>query len=231
MTTQDYSENPHSPINNDSYPAIISNKQAERLWDRVADRYAAKPIADEDAYAHKIAATRDLLHSEAAVLELGCGTGSTALAHAPYVKHIMAIDVSSRMIEIARRKAAAAKVENVEFLQNDIDQLQLTDKYFDAVLVLNLLHLLPNWKDHISACYNTLQPGGVFVSSTLCLSDGFSLIRLPALVGRMIGILPPLSFFTQNDLQQTLIKAGFDIEYRYAPARKAAVFLVARRPW
>jgi ubiquinone/menaquinone biosynthesis C-methylase UbiE len=39
------------------------------------------------------------------VLEFGCGTESTAIAHAPYVKHIQALDISSKMIDIAQGKA------------------------------------------------------------------------------------------------------------------------------
>ncbi len=51
------------------------------------------------------------------VLEFGCGTGTTAITHAPYVKHIRAIDISSNMIEIAQRKADAKNIKNVTFEQ------------------------------------------------------------------------------------------------------------------
>ena len=40
---------------------------------------------------------------------------STAISHAPYVKHIHAIDISSKMIEIAHGKVDAEKVTNVTF--------------------------------------------------------------------------------------------------------------------
>ena len=65
-------------------------------------------MADQAAYERKLAITRECLNPDAQVLELGCGTGSTAIAHAPYVRHIRATDVSSRMIEIARSKAEVA---------------------------------------------------------------------------------------------------------------------------
>jgi cyclopropane fatty-acyl-phospholipid synthase-like methyltransferase len=42
------------------------------------------------------------------LLEFGCGTGGTAIIHAPHVKHIRAIDISPRMIEIAKSRAEAA---------------------------------------------------------------------------------------------------------------------------
>lgn len=214
-----------------SLPAGLKNKRAERLWDWAADRYAAKPVADEAAYARKLAITREYLHPEANLLELGCGTGSTALAHAHYVKHIKAVDVSSRMIEIAISKAADAAIDNIEFLHKDVDHLQLPDEYFDFVLMLNLLHLLADWRLHITMAFNTLKPGGVFVSSTMCLSDGYTFTRLPLAAGWLVGLIPLMSFFTRDDLENVLVNAGFDLEYESAPARKTAVFLVARKPW
>ena len=90
-------------------------REPDKFWDKIAERYSKKPVADEAAYQKKLEVTRSYFHFEMKVLEFGCGTGSTAIAHAPYVKHILAIDISSKMIEIARAKAAADKVKNVTF--------------------------------------------------------------------------------------------------------------------
>ena len=72
------------------------------------------------------------------LLEIGCGTGSTAIIHAPYVKRIQAIDISSKMIEIAQRKADASKVENINFEQSAIDEFSVPDQSLDAVLGLSI---------------------------------------------------------------------------------------------
>ena len=65
-----------------------------RFWDRIAARYAKQPVADEAAYQKKLAKTREYFPPDMAVLEFGCGTGSTAMAHAPYVAHARATDLS-----------------------------------------------------------------------------------------------------------------------------------------
>ena len=67
-----------------------------KFWDRIAERYARTPVADETSYKKKLQITQDYLRPGMEVLEFGCGTGSTALIHAPYVKHIHAIDISSK---------------------------------------------------------------------------------------------------------------------------------------
>ena len=110
--------------------------QPNKFWDRVAESYAKKPVRDEAAYQKKLQVTRGHLRPDMDVLEFGCGTGSTAIAHAPYVKHIQAIDISSRMIEIARGKAEAGNLKNVTFTQSDISEFSVPDQTFDAVLGL-----------------------------------------------------------------------------------------------
>ena len=85
------------------------------FWNVLAKRYARQKIADPAAYERKLECTRRYLSAQAEVLEFGCGTGSTALLHAPHVRSIRAIDYSDRMIAIARAKAADQGIGNVTF--------------------------------------------------------------------------------------------------------------------
>ena len=85
-----------------------------RRWDRLAPNYARRPIADEAAYEHKLRLTQKLMTKDMTALELGCGSGSTAILHAPYVKSYLATDFSSSMIEIAREKAWSASLPNLK---------------------------------------------------------------------------------------------------------------------
>ena len=82
-----------------------------KFWNKIADRYSRRPISDEAVYEKKLDITRKYFRPDMEVLEFGCDTGTTAIAHAPYVKHIRATDISSKMIAIAQRKADAPGVE------------------------------------------------------------------------------------------------------------------------
>ncbi len=199
-----------------------------RLWNKVADRYAAKPVADHEAYAHKLAITQEYLHPGAVVLEQGCGTGSTALAHARHVKQIIATDLSMRMIEIARDKAAKAGIVNVDFECMSVGAGQIPDSSLDVVMMHSILHLLADWRQSIIQAHTMLKRGGVLVSSTPCLRNDAAFMRVLAPFGRLFGL--QLSFFSRNQLEQAMTAAGFEICYAWQPAPKTAVFLIARKP-
>ena len=78
-----------------------------RFWDKVARKYAANAIADIAGYEATLQRVRALLAPDQSVLEIGCGTGTTALRLASATRQMLATDVSTEMIAIAREKLAA----------------------------------------------------------------------------------------------------------------------------
>ena len=75
--------------------------QTPRIWNWIAKRYAKSPVKNEIVYQKKLQVTQEYFKPNMKVLEFGCGTGSTAIAHASYVNHILAADFSENMLEIA----------------------------------------------------------------------------------------------------------------------------------
>ena len=201
-----------------------------KFWDKIAQRYSRKPVSDEAAYQEKLRVTREYLRPDMEVLEFGCGTGSTAIAHATYVKHILATDISPKMIEIAKEKADVNDVENVTFKVATIEALDAADGAFDAALGLSLLHLLEDWEAAIAKVHKLLRPGGVFVSNTVCLGDKMKWFGFIGPIGRVLGLMPLVRIFTKNELEESLISVGFEIEYVWQPDDGRVVFIVARRP-
>lgn len=200
-----------------------------RFWDRVAVSYARKPVPDRAAYEKKLEITRTHLRSDMHVLEFGCGSGSTALSHAPYVHRIHGIDSSAKMIEIATAKAMAAGVPNVSFQQASIEDYAAAEGSFDAVLGLSILHLLDDWSGAIKKVHRLLKPGGVFVSNTACLDGNYFLLRKLAPLGEKLGLMPLVRFFTPEELRNAFTTAGFVIEREWHPNDGRTVFAVARK--
>lgn len=203
-----------------------------RFWDRVARKYAARRIGDEAGYARTLALAGALLGPGDAVLELGCGTGTTALALAPRCGRILATDVSPAMIAIAREKAAVAGATTVAFAVAPAHGPPDDAGPFDAVLAFNLLHLLPDRRAALRAAHARLKPGGHLVTKTPCLAETTPLLRLLIPAMRLVGMAPRVAFLTADDLERDLVEAGFAVVERArhgSRRRDPRIVLVARK--
>ena len=205
-------------------------KDQTKFWDWMAARYARQPVADEAVYQEKLTRTRQYFGNDCRVLEFGCGTGSTAIAHAPYVGHIYATDISANMLVIAREKACAAGVSNITFEQAELGDVDGEAASWDVILGMSILHLVPDMAGDITRVYSLLKPGGVFVSSSPCIADMSSGFRYVAPLFRWLPFLPSVTVFSRAGLEGNLENAGFDIETSWQPGENSAVFIVARKP-
>lgn len=108
---------------------------------------------------------RDLgLNEESVVVDLGAGTGTFALAIAPYCKRVVAVDVSPAMVSQLREKAAESGLDNVDVVHGGFLSYEHTGPPADFVYSRNVLHHLPEfWK--VIALQRTvgfMKPAGVF---------------------------------------------------------------------
>ncbi len=200
------------------------------FWNRQAARYSKKPIADEEAYAETLRRVRTHLKPEQRALELGCGTGTTALRLADATGSYRATDISEAMIRIAQEKAIAQGRSNLQFERGTLEDQLTRGETFDVVLAFNLLHLLPDHSKQLQHVSALLKPGGLFISKTPCLGDRSALLRLliPAL--RAVGQAPYVSFVTEQQLSANLANAGFEmLETGYYPVETRSLFVVARK--
>ncbi|MEQ8861718.1 MAG: class I SAM-dependent methyltransferase [Pseudomonadales bacterium] len=199
------------------------------FWDRIAPDYSERPIADTESYARKLAATQALMRPDMTVLEFGCGTGSTALAHASYVARIDATDVSAAMIGIGREKAATAGVGNVTFRQSGVEDFAAPDGAYDMVLALNLMHLLPDRATALTKIHRLLKPGGLFVSSTVCLADRLWFLRPVIPVLQWLGKAPYVSFAKSGAVLREIEDAGFVPREHWTRGRADSLFVIAEK--
>ncbi len=199
------------------------------FWNKLADKYSRQPISDEAAYQKKLEVTRKYFQPDMDVLEIGCGTGTTAIAHAPYVGHIRATDLSPRMVEIAKDKATAAGIDNVTFEALSVEALDVPGASIDVVMAHSILHLLEDKDRTIADIHSMLKPGGVFVTSTACIGDMMLPLRLIIPVGRFLRLIPLVKVFSVAELKHSLENAGFEIDYEWQPKKSAAAFIICRK--
>lgn len=210
----------------------MSTASDARFWDRTSRKYARSAISDQAGYERSLDRTRALLRAGDRVLELGCGTGTTALRLANEVQRYLATDISPGMIAIANEKLADGPVPALAFRATTADALVSDATAFNAVLGFNYLHLvrdLPGTLRHIHAL---LAADGLFISKTPCVGDMNPLFRIALPVMRAVGLAPYASVFRATELSQQIRDAGFDIlsiENHATKGNVARPYIVARK--
>ncbi|UWQ04698.1 class I SAM-dependent methyltransferase [Aliiroseovarius crassostreae] len=200
---------------------------ADEFWNKIAEKYSRDQIKDMASYEYKLAKTQEHMRPDMAVLEFACGTGSTALIHAPHVAKYHAVDLSSEMIRIARAKDGADKIR---FEVGDFTTMALEPESVGMVQGHSILHLLDDPAAAIRKAYDTLKPGGVFVTSTACLGKLWWL-KLALPIAQMLGKAPSVTWFTEDALRQMMRDAGFEIVEDWKPEGGiTALFLIAKKP-
>ncbi len=206
-----------------------------KFWNKIARKYAKNPIADMAAYEYTLERTASSLSPRQRVVEIGGGTGTTAVRLAPHVAQYIGTDVSDEMIAIAREKNAAEAVAHLSFEQFDVDT-EHTTKTYDVIFGFNVLHLLRGSDYGISTLDQMLQPGGLLITKTICYPDGWRGIALRSIIAvmpllRMIGKAPFVRIPTIPDLHAAFDALGYEVlEQGNYPASQPRRFIVARKP-
>lgn len=211
--------------------------QSSAFWDKAAPKYAKSTISDMAAYEYTLGRTRNYLTLKDKVLELGCGTGSTALALAPNVEKITAIDLSPCMLAIAQEKTELAGVNNLSFEVGA--DVPVQDQY-DVVMGYSLFHLVPDMEIRFAQINDLLPKGGYFISKTTCLGQRATgiggalkslMIRIVIPVMQLVGKAPYVRSFSVKELEAAVVNAGFEIveSGNHPKGPPPARYIVARK--
>lgn len=205
-----------------------------KFWDGIAEKYARSPIKDMEGYEYTLERTRSYIDADDHVLELGCGTGSTALLLAGSAGKITASDISGAMLDVGRRNAREKGIDNVEFLLGDAFEPELDGQTFDVIMAMNVLHLVEDLEAVLRRAHSLLKPDGVLISKTPCLGDSNVLMRgvfrvlIPVM--QLFRRAPFVAFLSTPELERRTEAAGFKLIERVAvPAKGGRPYLVARR--
>ena len=119
-------------------------------WDRLRD----------DLYGERfhLGALAALAQGDWVLGDLGCGTGETSAALAPFVSRIIAVDTSAAMLQAARRRLQS--FDNVDLRRGDLESLPIDDARLDAATMMLVLHFVPEPEHALAEVSRVLKPGG-----------------------------------------------------------------------
>jgi SAM-dependent methyltransferase len=139
-------------------------KQAEKNYPLRVDPYLLyhKPYYDPTAlreFGLALQVLQRWLPRGGTVLDLGCGPGWSSLFLARAGWSVLGVDISERMIEIARERAAQENV-SVAFAVADLEGLDLPQRDFDGALLFDALHHCPRYDRVLARACDHLRSGG-----------------------------------------------------------------------
>ena len=97
------------------------------------------------------------------VLDLGSGAGTDSLVAAQMVGEsgrVTGIDMTPQMLAKARAAAAEMRIEHVEFVEGEAEQLPFPDDSFDVVISNGVIDLIPDKEAVFTQLFRVLAPGG-----------------------------------------------------------------------
>ena len=131
-----------------------------KIWDWYAPIYKRAMRAEERSYAFLYRRIPKLVRAKE-VLELATGPGVLAKRIAPVTKRMLATDYSEGMIAEAKKGACP---KNLRFEVAAAMDLPYADASFDAVIIVNALHLVPEPERALREIARVLRPDGILIA-------------------------------------------------------------------
>ena len=172
------------------------------------------------------------------ILDIGCGTGTYIVEYAKQGANVMAIDISEKLLEVARK---SCKGLSIRFREGDILEMKLPKERFDIVTAILVTGHINNLNKFFSRILRLLKPNGLLVVTyshpygrgVYIKPDTKKRVRQKDIRRSMEllsdwgdGILAPVIKRSLSDCLNPLFKAGFCM----TEVEEPGVLLVGARP-
>ena len=190
---------------------MTAMREHKNFWDKNAGRYDRFMRKDRAAYEKMYELIRPIVKNKT-VLELATGTGLIAKNIVNAAAHIEATDASAEMIAEAKRDTSSAKLH---FSVQDMFRLPYANGSFDAVIVSNALHIVPQPEKALAEIRRVLKDDGVLIAPTFTHAGNSFSGKVRAFFMKLAGF-PLHSKWTSEEYMTFLRQNGWTV-------RKSAV--------
>jgi ubiquinone biosynthesis O-methyltransferase len=203
--------------------------RTEKFWDKLANQFDRHAKYFE---APPVERAKKYLKDSDTVLDFGCATGTVTGEIAFSVKEITGIDISSKMIDIAKSKANESEIKNVAFRQATIFDTDYKRESFDVILAFNILHFFEDTIKVLQRMHELLKADGRIIIAIACTGQRtFSNTLQRILFTPMIKmrLIPYMKFIRIAELRDSLNRAGFQVEAVENLTSPVNYFVVAKK--
>jgi len=145
-----------------------TKRSAAFTFNAAADAYDNTALDFRDYYGRKTVEKLSIWEG-AQVLDVCCGTGSSAIPAAELVGpsgFVIGIDLAERLLALAREKAHQRALENIAFRAADMLELDYQPESFDVVLCVFGIFFAPDMPAAVRQLWRLVRPGGKFAITT-----------------------------------------------------------------
>ncbi len=149
-------------------PLKQAKAKAAATYDAAADHFEDEPLGFWDRIGQRTVDRLGLL-AGAKVLDVGCGTGASALPAAEVIGRdgsVVGIDLSARLLDRGRSKARTRGLTNVEFQLGDMTALEYPNGHFDAVVSVFSIFFVPDMEGLVRELWRMVRPQGKLAVTT-----------------------------------------------------------------
>ena len=183
----------------------------KKFWQRYAPIYSLFMKSADKSYDEICAKVDGYLKKDMKVLELACGTGMFTFRLADKVKSWEATDFAENMVKEA--KAAYEKngkvIEGLDFSVQDATNLPYENASFDAVMIANALHIMPEPEKALSEIRRVLKTGGLLYAPTFVHGEGAAFAFRTGLI-ELFGFKAYMKP-TNEEFAQFIAQQGFEV--------------------
>jgi ubiquinone/menaquinone biosynthesis C-methylase UbiE len=142
--------------------------KAQAAYNAASDHFDDEPLAYWARIGgHTVERLR--LPIGARVLDVGCGTGASAIPAATAVGpagSVVGVDLADQLLDRARERAGRQRLINVEFRQADMEALGYPNDTFDAVVSVFSVFFVPDMTKQVAELWRMVKPGGQLAITT-----------------------------------------------------------------
>lgn len=184
---------------------MSADKSNRKFWERIAFLYTPFIEKKDSAYKTLCKEIEPYLTKDMQVLELACGTGQLTFSLADKADTWTATDFSEKMITLAKDRSVN---EKITFSVQDATNLPYAEQSFDAVVIANALHIMPDPEKALSEIVRVLKPRGILFAPTFVYEE-----NIPK---KKLWLLEKLGFKTfhkwsSSELSEVVKEKGFEI--------------------
>jgi excisionase family DNA binding protein len=186
--------------NGDSQAYSSSEGDTKEFFDEVAPEWEqiSKNYYDESIKNKLI--NLQLLKKNMTLMDIGAGDGYISRAVAGFVKKVIAVDISSKMLKELKKKARDTGLKNIETIESDGQDVPIGEESIDVICANMYLHHIDDPEIAVREIKRILKPGG-----TVYISDFIEHTNI-VLKEKMHDVWPG---FKENEIENWFKRNGF----------------------